>query len=256
MLIRVRRRRFFAHMVSADWSVNELQPGIARLPFEIRRVARAAELEAVVQQRIAGYRLGSRKSAIDAFDFADNCIVLGAFDKENGQCLGSIRLVLGDRGPNEITAFVAFDEPWRTLTKIEARRFVVPRTIYSMKVKVMLMKALYAVAESQRIGAIVATSAEGLASTYRMMHFQDLQPGGLTVRPPGARKPATVVAIEVGKLKGLWRDDRDLANFYRIWFEQQHPDLHLEPSARNPLAVLRDEFLREEPLPAPFVPAG
>ncbi|MEZ5661822.1 MAG: hypothetical protein R3E83_25985 [Burkholderiaceae bacterium] len=205
---------------------------------------------------MAGYRLTSRRSAVDEFDFQANCMVLGAFAKDGGRCLGSIRLVLGDRGPNEVTDFVAFDPPWALLSKIEARRFVVPRTMYSMKVKVMLMKALYAVAETEGIGAIIATSAEGLASTYRMMHFQDLAPGGLSIRPPGARKPATVVAIEVARLRGLWRDDPDLTNFYRIWFEQYHADLQLFPVVVNPLRPLRDRFIDHEPTPAWFMPAG
>lgn len=245
MLLR-RRRRFFANIVSTDWSEEELAPGERALPFEIRRVRLAAEFDAVLEQRAIGYRLPSAAYAVDAMDFENNGVLLAAFDKRDDRCLGSIRLVLGDRGPNEITEFVRFDQPWRSLSIIEARRFVVPRSAYSMKIKVMLMKALYSVAADERLGAIVATSAEGLASTYRMMHFQDLAPGGLTVMPPGSRKPVTVVAIEVARLKGLWAQDPELANFYRIWFEQVHPDLKTAPiAASNPLRPLRRVYLPE-----------
>lgn len=253
MLFRT-RRRFFSKMVSANWSAAELATGEQTLPFVIRRVTTADEFEAVLAQRVSGYRLGDWRKAVDEADFADNGVVLAAFDKSGGACLGSIRLVLGDRGPNEITDFVRFEPPWRDMTKIEARRYVVPRSVHSMKVKVLLMKALYRVAEQEGIEAIVATSAEGLATTYRMMHFEDLAPGGLTVLPSGARKPVCVVAIEVARLRGLWRSDPALRNFYRVWFEQTHPDLDLSDlGGPNPLrfAVGRGAAARLAlPLPA------
>ncbi|MEZ5740252.1 MAG: hypothetical protein R3E68_12880 [Burkholderiaceae bacterium] len=193
--------------------------------------------------RRQGYRLDEVSEAVDEFDFRQNAQIYGAFDKSAGRLLGTIRLILGDQGPNEISSQAMIPEPWRSMTKIDARRYVVPRGRHAMQVKVMLMKALYEVASQRGIQAIVAASSEALASAYRMMHFQDVLPGGLSITPTGAHKAVTVVAINVAALKGLWQTDKELATFYRLWFETRHPDLLLQPERRvNDLSALRPAF--------------
>ncbi|MGC1443793.1 MAG: hypothetical protein WA888_24550 [Burkholderiaceae bacterium] len=217
------------------------QIGTVSLPFEIRPVATVDELLQVAGLRQAGYR--SQRPAdqeIDLLDWAAHAVVLGAYEKASGQLLGSMRVLLGSLGDGEISRYVNLPSDWKFQPCAEARLLCVARSAHQVGVKILLCKALYELALLHDCGQLVIASRRALQGFYRLMYFDDIVPEGLMFTPPGTAHSHLVLGLRLDGIRERWRADPEMAAFYRVVFEQYHPDLVLpaDPQTLNPLSAL------------------
>lgn len=208
------------------------------MPFEIRPVESLAELAEVGAMRQASYRLMSDPlQSIDELDFARHAIVLGAFDKQSQRLLGTMRILVGSRGPSEIARYVNLPTEWSQSPFGEARHLCVPRSSrYAIAIKILLYKSIYQIATEQQCSSLVIATRRALQGMYRLMHFDDVRQTPTTFIPDGTEHEHTVLGLSLDRLAERWGKDHEMKTFHRIFFQQTHPDLLL-PSGGfvNPL---------------------
>jgi len=191
-------------------------------------------------------------SAIDELDFATNAIILGAFDKKSRKLLGTMRLVVGSRGPSEVSRYVELPSVWSQLPFGEARHLCVPRTSkHSLGIKILLFKSFYLTALQHNCESLIIASRQALQGMYRLMHFVDVQESPVTFLPPGTHQQQTVLGLSLPNIEQRWKNDPKLVTHHRVIFEQEHPDLLLPlGNAINPLAGSRVKENWEEAVAA------
>ncbi len=222
------------------------QSGEVSTAFEIRPATTRAELTDIATLRRSGYRLpGHAALPVESIDFARHAVVLGAFDKQSNQVLGTMRVLLTGHGPSEVSEYINLPPIWQESSYVEARHLCVPRSEHALPVKILLCKALYLLAiEHDCFRAVIATRP-ALQGFYRLLHFDDLSTNPISFTPPSSRTEHRVMGLRLDTLKTEWRADAENDTLYRIFFEQQHADLRLPGNADvlNPLSNSRLEAM-------------
>lgn len=222
--------------------------GEVALPFVVRAIQTIEELQAVARLRHTGYRLSGLRTedTIDhAFDLAPNTVIFGAFDKTDQSLIGTIRVVIGSRGPVEVSSYCAVPTAIYEAPQAEARWFCVPRGSHNALVKLLLCKALYQLAVETDCASIVVAAKRSMQGLYRLMQFDDIAQSPVVFQPDGHRHAHTVLGISVPRVREQWREDPDLAQMFKVFFEQTHPDLQIPADSQrvlNPLSELQPQL--------------
>src|SRR5688572_9272278 len=152
------------------------------LPFWIRPVTTAAELDTVVALRARAYgahrpELGTALAAAEPDDHASDCTVPAAFAKASGAVLGTMRIHLNVLRPLPLEASVALPAALTSRRLAEATRLAKAGGSDPL-VKLALFKAFYRWCVRRGVEAMVVAGRAPFDQQYAALMFEDVFPDG------------------------------------------------------------------------------
>ncbi len=210
----------------------------------MRIVQNNDDLLKVAQLRLAVYRLpstgltGNLERAIDADDYADNSVVLAAFDKITDDVIGTMRVSFSTRGKTTMQALADLPGFWGTMPYGEARMLCVPKSEHSRMVLLMLCKAFFQSCRIEGLENIIIGARRAMEPFYRILCFDDVRNPPLFFTPPTINAPHRILGLQVSKLESIWAQHETTEDLRHIFFTQRHADIDLGNSGPivNPLS--------------------
>lgn len=208
------------------------------LAVNVRPVATAEELTAIVALRRAGYGRhrpeGRHASMADPFDRATNAVVLAAFDKSDGALIGSLRVLVSDGNPLELDEFELLDRS-RLGRCAEGSRLVVALHPLRSQAVLALLKAALVICNERAVDTMIVGAHRPLDTMYRWFGYDDLHtpprwfvPGGLFPDPHCVLIQSREVLCE--------RLAAGCPDFHRFGLLTHHPEIEPLPAGEaNPL---------------------
>lgn len=209
-----------------------------RLPFSVRIVRDAADLDKAVSIRHAAYErhipaVAALLEKPEATDSEPGCAVLLAESKLDGSPLGTMRIQTNRYRPLALEQSLELPAWLQGASQAEATRLGVIGNRMGRLVKTALFKAYYQYCMLEEIEWMVITARSPLDRQYEALLFKDVLPeGGFTPMRHVGNIPHRVLALEVGQVEPNWgRIEHPLYDFF---FHTSHADIDL-PVAK-PLA--------------------
>jgi len=206
-------------------------PSEERLPFSVRLVRNAADLDKAVSIRHAAYGrhvpdLAAKLREPEATDFEDGVVVLLAESKLDGTPLGTMRIQTNEFRPLDLEESVQLP-PWlQNGTLAEAARLGITGDRIGNMVKTVLFKAYFMYCQQAGIDWMVITARAPIDRQYERLMFTDVYPGmGYVPIRCTNDIPHRVMCLEVAAVEPRWgAAQHPLFNFF---FRTHHPDLEL-----------------------------
>ncbi|MGB7180694.1 MAG: hypothetical protein WBD51_02085 [Burkholderiaceae bacterium] len=248
---RLRKQIFFPDAAFEPY----LQTATPELPFVVRPVSDSDELLRIAEVRLAAYRIDLKNDlsvlseAIDVEDYAENALVLAAFDKKSDDVLGTMRIAFSSRGPTTMQSVAGLPNEWNARDYGEARLLCVPKHEHSRMILLMLCKAFYLACRQQSIDHMLIGSRRAMEPFYEFLCFSDIADNPLFFTPPTHDMPHRIMSLRVDNLQHIWQNasERDLLS--QMFFKQRHFDIQLGGAAlQNPLSEMSAPKLAGETL--------
>lgn len=202
------------------------------LPFRVRIAHPQADLKGILELRARAYgrhlpEMAKRLEQAEADDLRDDAVLLVAESKENGQLLGSVRLLTNIERPLCIQHEAKLPEYFHRSHLLEARRMTVlnePRARIAMPA---LNKAIYEICHYCGIDIVLITARRPVDRLYRAMQFKDALQGALLPLPDVNNVPHIVLYREIESAEN---DVLAAAQwpFYDFMAKTHHPDIHID----------------------------
>lgn len=221
-------------------------PSEERLPFTIRLVRNAADLDKAVYIRHAAYGrhvpdLAEKLRQPEPTDFEDGVAVLLAESKLDGSPLGTMRIQTNQFRPLDLEASVQLP-PWlQNGTLAEAARLGVAGDRVGNMVKTVLFKAYFLYCQQAGIDWMVITARAPIDRMYERLLFSDVYPGmGYVPIRCTNDIPHRVMCLEVAAVEPRWGAAQH--PLYNFFFRTHHPDLELGQAAASDASATRSAY--------------
>ncbi|WP_137895323.1 hypothetical protein [Ramlibacter sp. 2FC] len=220
--------------------------GEERLPFTVRLVRNAADLDKAVAIRHAAYArhvpdLAEKLRAPEAIDFEDGVVVLLAESKLDGSALGTMRIQTNTYKPLSLEESVQLP-PWLQGGSLaEAARLGIAGERIGNMVKTVLFKAFFLYCQQAGIDWMVITARAPIDRQYERLLFSDVYPGmGYVPIRCTNDIPHRIMSFEVATAEVRWAAvQHPLFNFI---FRTNHPDIDLDPSTAGQAAAMHRSY--------------
>jgi len=240
-----------AHMAMPELPLVPAETTLERLPFTIRIVRNASELEQAVAVRHGAYArhvpgFAETLQVAESQDFDDGAVVLLATSKVDGSPLGTMRIQTNCAKPLELEASLALPQWLATRRLAEAARLGVTKEKVGRLVKSMLFKAYFQYCQLNDIEWMVITARAPVDRQYDRLLFDDVYPGmGYIPVHHVDNIPHRVMQFEIATAQARWAE----ANhpMYGFIFNTVHPDIDLRVSGistRRATALSRTMHVR------------
>lgn len=203
-----------------------------RLPFAIRLVRNAADLDKAVVIRHAAYArhvpdLAAKLRAPEAMDFEDGVVVLLAESKLDGSPLGTMRIQTNEFQPLSLEESVQLP-PWLKGSSLaEAARLGITGERIGNMVKTVLFKAFFLYCQQAGIDWMVITARAPIDRQYERLLFEDVYPGmGYVPIRCTHDIPHRIMAFNVNTAESRWAEaGHPLLGFMCY---TNHPDIDVQ----------------------------
>jgi hypothetical protein len=226
-----------------------------RMPFRIRLVREAGELERAVGIRHAAYarhvpEFAASLTRPEPYDYDEDAVVLLAESKLDGSAIGTMRIKTNRVSPLGLEQSVKLPD-WLDYTTIaEATRLGVAQGRMGTVVKTLLFKALFQYCQTTGVEWMVIAARSPMDRQYEDLLFEDVFPeaGFIPMRHAGGI-PHRVLALDVVNAYAKWSEARHpLLGFM---CDTVHPDIDLAGVTRtNPLLPAAPRIDAGEPAEA------
>jgi hypothetical protein len=201
------------------------------LPFTIRVVSNASDLEKAVRIRHAAYMrhvpgFAHALTTPEKSDSEEGVVVLLAESKFDGSPVGTMRIQTNDFKPLSLEQSVPLPDWLSTRRLAEATRLGVTQERVGRMVTTALFKAFYLYCKNQRIDWMVITARSPVDRHYDRLLFKDIYPemGYVPFKHVG-NMPHRVMSLQVGAVHDLWAEaQHSLFNFF---FRTFHEDINV-----------------------------
>ena len=207
-----------------------------RLPFTVKVVSSAAELEKAVLMRRAAYGRHLPEFAatmeVEALDAEPGTVVLLAQSRLDGGPLGTMRVQTNTFSPLAVEQSVQLPD-WLNGTRMaEATRLGVARGAIGRMVKVALCKAYYTYCAENDIDWMLITARAPLDREYEAMLFNDVfgENAFLPMTHVGGM-PHRVMAKPVATVRQRWAQVNH--PFFGFFFETEHADIDVTVATKQ-----------------------
>ena len=180
------------------------------LPFTIRVVSNAADLEKAVRIRHAAYMRHVPNFARDlrsaeSSDSDPGVIVLLAESKLDASPVGTMRIQTNEFSPLALEETIALPDEMQGKRLAEASRLGVTHERVGRMVTMALFKAYFLYCQRQRIDSMVITARFPVDRHYDRLLFQDIFPnlGYVPIKHVG-NMPHRIMSLQVGAAHDLW----------------------------------------------------
>lgn len=164
--------------------------------------------------------------ASDAYDRLPNTTLLLAESACDGEALGSLRILAGDRGPLMIDGLLPLPASLKHQSIAEGSRLVVREGCNARHVRLMLWKAFHRYCLASQVQTIVVAAGEAAALEYEWLGFRDVFADGTRFAPRG-RDVATHRLLRLDVFEAhdaMVRSGHPLLEFF---FVDRHPEIDL-----------------------------
>ncbi|KKB61702.1 hypothetical protein WM40_21765 [Robbsia andropogonis] len=205
-----------------------------RLPFTVKVVSTAAELDQAVLMRRAAYGRHLPEFAetmtVEALDAHPDTVVLLAQSRLDGGPLGTMRIQTNLFGPLAVEQSVQLPDWLGNARLAEATRLGVARGAIGRMVKVALCKAYYKYCVENNIDWMLITARAPLDREYEAMLFSDVYGSNafLPMTHVGGM-PHRVMAKPVATVRQRWAQVNH--PFFGFFFETEHVDIDVTVAA-------------------------
>jgi hypothetical protein len=216
---------------SIDMGLEQLRPVEERLPFTVRIVGSAEELEKAVQVRHSAYdrHIPAVAALLEKAEASDNepgTVVLLAESKLDGSPLGTMRIQTNRYRNLALEQSIELPSWLQGRSQAEATRLGVALGRTGRLVKTALFKAYYEYCIQEGIEWMVITARSPLDRQYEALLFQDVLPeGGFIPMRHVGNIPHRVMSLCVQRVNPDWRDAGH--PLYDFFFNTLHADIDL-----------------------------
>lgn len=223
---------FVAPSSMADIAPN---PDIEWLPFTVRQVASATDLQKAVEVRHRAYarhlpNVAEALKVPEHDDMDENVVLLIAESKVDGSALGTVRIQTNRTQALNLEQFITLPDRINGKTIAEVRRLAVAPGTPGRLVRMLLLKAVYQICAHNNIDWILVGARPPLDRMYEQLTLADVL-AGQTFLPKQNNIPHRVLGLETRTFHDrLEATNNPLLGFF---FETEHPDIQrscLEPT--------------------------
>jgi len=215
--------------------VNEIPMKEESLPFTIRAVSNASDLEKAVLIRHAAYKrhvpgFAEALKTPEKLDSEQGVVVLLAESKLDGSPIGTMRIQTNDFKPLTLEQSVTLPQ-WLSGPRLaEATRLGVTQERVGRMVTTALFKAFFLYCRQQRVDWMVITARAPVDRHYDRLLFKDVYPGlGYIPFKHVGNMPHRVMSFNVNAAHDLWAAaEHPLFNFV---FTTYHEDINVSTPA-------------------------
>lgn len=191
------------------------------------RVARCdADRSRIFELRARSRHAACDAAAADAWDRLPNATLLLAESTCDGEVLGSLRILAGDRGPLMVDGLLELPASLKRQSIAEGSRLVVRDGCNARHVRLMLWKAFHRYCLAAQVQTILVAARDAAALEYEWLGFRDVFSDGWRFAPRG-RNLAThrLMRLEVADVhESMLRSGHPLLEFF---FIDRHPEIDL-----------------------------
>lgn len=201
------------------------------LPFTVRVVSNAADLEKAVRIRHAAYMrhvpgFAQALTMPEKTDSEQGTVVLLAESKLDASPIGTMRIQTNEAKPLSLEESLPLPAIMATQRLAEATRLGVTQERVGRMVTTALFKAYYQYCVRQRVDWMVITARSPVDRHYDRLLFKDVYPelGYIPFKHVG-NLPHRVMALQVSAVHDLWNEaSHPLFNFF---FRTFHEDINV-----------------------------
>lgn len=225
--------RLIAHVAQLGGASNEPDAGkpVERLPFTIRLVQSADDLDKAVQIRQAAYARHLPEFARtlitpEQCDYDSDTVVLLAESKLDGSALGSVRIQTNLMQSLHVEESVELPFWLATRRLAEVTRLGIGEGRIGRMVKIALIKACFQYCEQSGIEYAIVTGRAPIDRQYEQLLFSDVfaSKEPVPLRHVG-NLPHRVMSFEIASGQARWEAAaHPLLNFFR---HTHHPDIDI-----------------------------
>lgn len=201
------------------------------LPFRIRIASSDEDIHKAVAVRTQAY--GRHVPGMETVlkdpepdDYRDDAVLLIAESKEDGQVLGSLRLITNATHPLHLEQEVALPTAFKGCRLLEAWRLTVLNNEQARMVAAALYKSLFEISLRCDIDYVLVAARPPVDRIYRSMQFKDALAGEKLVLSNTLNIPHGLYYIPVREAATLWR----IAKWplYPFMALTKHPDIEID----------------------------
>ena len=167
-----------------------------------------------------------RASGPDAYDRLPNATLLLAESACDGEALGTVRILTGDRGPLMIDGLLDLPASMKHRSIAEGSRIVVRDGYNARHVRLMLWKAFHRYCLAAQLQTILVAAREAAALEFEWLGFRNVSADGARFAPRG-RDVATHRLLQLDVFEAhdaMVRSGHPLLEFF---FVDRHPEIDL-----------------------------
>lgn len=208
---------------------------VERLPFSVRLVRNAEDLDKAVAIRHAAYarhvpEFAEKLRVPEPADFEDGVAVLLAESKLDGSPLGTMRIQTNQYKPLSVEQSVELPEWLKYAALAEVTRLGVANDRVGNLVKTTLVKASFQYCEQMGIDWAIVTARSPLDRQYERLMFEDLYPGqGYIPMQHVGNLPHRVLGFDIHTGEARWSQAKH--PLLRFFCYTNHPDIDIRSSA-------------------------
>ncbi|HEY0878759.1 MAG TPA: hypothetical protein VGE10_09925 [Zeimonas sp.] len=195
-------------------------------PVTIRVARSDRDLARVFALRARSHAAIGSSPASDRYDRLPNSTLLLAEAAFDGEALGTLRILAGDRGPMMVDGLLELPASMKHRSIAEGSRLVVREGPHAQDVRRMLWKAFHRYCLAAQVQTMLVAAREAAARDYEWLGFTDVFPGGALFAPRG-RELATHRLLQLGVFEAheaMMRSGHPLREFF---FLERHPEIDL-----------------------------
>ncbi len=197
------------------------------------RVARSEDDRARVFALRARARSAAVGSLSDAYDRMPNAMLLLAESRFDGEALGTLRILTGDRGPMMVDGLLELPARLKSQSIAEGSRLVVCEGPHQAQVRRMLWKAFHRYCLAAQVQTMLIAARDQAALEYQWLGFTDVFPDGALFAPRG-RDLATHRLMCLGVFEAREAMMNSAHPLHGFFFVERHPEIDLLESGRVP----------------------
>lgn len=235
-------------------TINDQRMCQESLPFTIRVVSNASDLEKAVRIRHAAYMrhvpgFAQTLAMPEKTDAEQGTVVLLAESKLDGSPIGTMRIQTNEAKPLSLEESLPLPPAMAVQRLAEATRLGVTQERVGRMVTTALFKAYYQYCVRQRIDWMVITARSPVDRHYDRLLFKDVYPeiGYIPFKHVG-NLPHRVMSLQVSAVHDLWKGaSHPLFNFF---FRTYHEDINVAGTTLYEKKQARDMAPVAEPMVA------
>jgi N-acyl-L-homoserine lactone synthetase len=209
-----------------------VQPEITQpLPFRVRLAESEHDLRQAVAVRTQAY--GRHVPGMDQVlkdpeedDFRDDAILLIAESKQDGQVLGSMRLITNTQQALHLEHELELPRQFQGRRLLEAWRLTVRNCEAGRMVASALYKSLYEVSFHNHIDYVLVVARHPVDRLYRAMQFKEALGGQKVTLSNTLNLPHGLYYLPVREADTLWRAAQ--CPLYPFMALTKHPDIEID----------------------------
>lgn len=201
------------------------------LPFRIRVASSEADLRQAVAVRTQAYGrhvpgMEEVLKAPEPDDYRDDAVLLIAECKEDGQVLGSMRLLTNAQHPLHLEEELEIPAQFQGRKLLEAWRLTVRNAPQARMVPAALYKSLYEISYHSGIDYVLVVARHPVDRLYKAMQFREALGGQKLALSNTLNLPHGLFYLPIQEADSLWRKAR--CPMYPFMALTTHPDIEID----------------------------